>query len=204
MREKIIRNIELELRAEVFLSQFTDLLKKLKRQARLISCTKRLSVMFLGEINNSSVDIRVRIDSNGKSEVVVKKGDFHAHDRIEASQGINKDQFVGIVKTFSIFGFHSKITERENFVFDLDNDINLTLVKAGKFFYVEIEKMSNKKEKKENKNKLLKIFSDLNLKPIKNKTEFNELCERLSKYSDWFFDGSKKHFKKLLDMLSAY
>ena len=41
------------------------------------------------------------------------------------------------------------------------------------------------------------------LKPI-NKIEFNELCDRLSKHSDWSFDGSKKHFKKLAGMLSAY
>ena len=204
MREKIIRNIELELRAEVSLEQFNDLLKKLKRQAILISCTKRLSVMFLGKVNSSSIDIRVRIDSNGKSEVVAKKGDFHVHDRIEVSQEINKEQFVGIVKTFSIFGFHSKVTERENFVFDLNDDINLTLVKAGKIFYTEIEKMSEFKKIKENKRKLLEIFSNFNLKPIKNKNEFNELCNRLSKNSDWFFDSSKNHFKKLAGMLSVY
>ncbi|KKR83069.1 MAG: hypothetical protein UU28_C0004G0005 [Parcubacteria group bacterium GW2011_GWD2_40_9] len=56
---------------------------------------------------------------------------------------------------------------------------------------------------KEDKRKLLEILYNLKLKPI-NKIEFNELCDRLSKHSDWSFDGSKKHFKKLAGMLSAY
>lgn len=203
MVRKIIRNIEMELRAEVSSRRFNDLLKQLNWQSKLISHTKRLSAMFLGEINKSNFDIRVRINSDKKAEVVIKKGDFHTHDRLESSQEINKDQFIGIVKIFSLFSFKSKITERENFIFDFGDNICLTMVKAGDIFYVEIEKMSNEKEKEENKEKLLKIFSDLNLKPIKEE-EFNDLCNRLSNDSDWAFDFSEKHFKKLNDLLLDY
>lgn len=191
-------NIELELRAEISSMQFTGLLKKLKQQTKLISYTKRLSAMFLGKINKSNFDIRVRINSDKKSEMVVKKGDFHTHDRVESSQEINKDQFIGIVKMLSLFGFKSKITERENFVFDFGDNIYLTMVKAGNIFYAEIEKMSNEKEK------LLKIFSNLNLNFIKGEKVFNDLCNRLSIDSDWLFDCSENHLKKLNNMLIVY
>lgn len=197
-------NIELELRAEISSMQFTGLLKKLKQQTKLISYTKRLSVMFLGKINKSNFDIRVRINSDKKSEIVIKKGDFHTHDRVESSQEINKDQFIGIVKMLSLFGFKSKITERENFVFDFGDNIYLTMVKAGNIFYVEIEKMSNEKEKEKEKEKLLKIFSNLSLNFIKDEKVFNDLCNRLSTDSDWAFDCSENHLKKLNNMLITY
>lgn len=195
-------NIELELRAEVSSMQFTGLLKKLKQQTKLISYTKRLSAMFLGKINKSNFDIRVRINSDKKSEMVVKKGDFHTHDRVESSQEINKSQFIGIVKIFSLFDFKSKITERENFVFDFGDNIYLTMVKAGNIFYAEIEKMSNEKEKE--KEKLLKIFSNLKLNFIKDEKVFNDLCNRLSTDTDWSFDCSEEHLKKLNNMLITY
>ena len=197
-------NIELELRAEVSSMQFTGLLKKLKQQTKLISYTKRLSAMFLGKINKSNFDIRVRINSDKKSEMVVKKGDFHTHDRVESSQEINKSQFIGIVKIFSLFDFKSKITERENFVFDFGDNIYLTMVKAGNIFYAEIEKMSNVKNLDQNKSELLSIIKNFGLKLIKNDKEFNELCDRLTKCSDWVFDGSENHVAKLTSMLNSY
>lgn len=160
--------------------------------------------MFLGEINESKIDVRLRVNFEGKAEIVAKKGNFHVHDRTEVSQEINKNQIVGIVRVISLFGFQSKVTERENIVFDLGNSIYLTLVKAKNIFYIEIEKMSNLKEIGADKNKLLKMLSGLKLNFIKNEEEFNEVCDRLSKHSDWFFDGSEPHIKKLESLLTVY
>ena len=70
-------NIELELRAEVSLDRFDSLLFDLKKKQKLLSQTKRLSVMFLGVVNQT-VDIRVRATSNGETELVIKKGDYHS------------------------------------------------------------------------------------------------------------------------------
>ena len=197
-------NIELELRAEVSSSQYEKLLTGLREEKRMLSHTKRLSAMFLGEINRSSFDLRVRIGSDGKIELVAKKGDFHAHDRVEKSLEISKSQFIGIVKILSLFNFQSKITERDNFVFNLGDDITMTLVKAGAIAYVEIEKMSNEKNLEENKAELLDIIDDFKLKRIKDGKEFNKLCERLTKCSDWAFDGSNDHIDRLKDILESY
>jgi len=197
-------NIELELRAEVSLNQFEKLLADLNKKNNLLSHTKRLSVMFLGPVGKSKFDIRVRIDSNGKSELVVKKGDYHAHDRMEISQEISKNQFMGTVKIFSMLNLQSKVTERENFLFNMGNDITMVLVKAGSIAYVEIEKMSHEKNIDENKADLLSIIDGFKLKLINNGEEFNELCDRLTKFSDWVFDGSAESINKLEGMLKSY
>lgn len=197
-------NIEVELRAEVSLKQLDGLFDSLKEKSKLVSQTKRLSVMFLGNINHVNFDIRVRISSDGNAELVVKRGDYHAHNRAESSQRITKDQFIGIVKIFSLFGFQSKVTERENFVFDLGNDIAMVLVKAGSIAYVEIEKMSDDKNADTVRDGLLKTLEELRLKPIGNGDEFNELCDRLTQYSDWVFSGSTKDIEKLKKILTSY
>jgi len=197
-------NIELELRAEASLDQFNILLSDLKKKQKLLSHTKRLSVMFLGGINQTNFDIRVRISSNGKTELVIKKGDYHAHNRIEFSQEIKKDQFIGIVKIFSLFGFQAKVTERENFTFDLGNNTTMVLVKAGSIAYVEIEKMSHKKNIDENRDELLRIINGFNLKLIDNDNEFNELCDRLTRCCDWIFDSTTSHAEKLETILKTY
>jgi len=197
-------NIELELRAEVSLNHFEELIAQLNQKSKIVSQTKRLSAMFLGKINKSNFDMRVRIDSNGKSEFVVKKGDFHVHNRIETSQEISKSQFIGMVKILSLLKFRSKITERENFIYNLGNNIELVLVKAGSIAYIEIEKMSNVKNIKDNKLELLSIIKSLNLKLIKNDKEFNKLCNRLTKHSDWIFNGSMAHIEKLESLLASY
>lgn len=197
-------NIELELRAEVSLNQSEKILAELNKKNKLLSHTKRLSVMFLGEINRLNFDIRVRTSSDDKTELVIKRGDFHAHDRIEVSQKISRDQFIGIVKILSLFRFQSKVTERENFVFDLGNDITLVLVKAESIAYVEIEKISHDRNIEKNKAELLSIIENYKLELLKNGEEFNELCNRLTKYSDWMFDGSSRHINKLMAMLKSY
>ena len=197
-------NIELELRAEVSSQKFEELLMKLKKSNTLVSHTKRLSVMFFGAINKFNIDVRIRIDSNKNAELVLKKGALHTHDRIESSQSIRKEQILGFIKIFSLLDLNSKVTERENFVFDLKNEISLVLVKADKISYVEIEKMSNLNTIEENKENLLRILADFELKQIKDDVEFNELCDRLTKYSDWVFTNSEKDLEKIDTMLKNY
>jgi hypothetical protein len=197
-------DIELELRAEVSLKQFKKLLALLNKEYKKISETKRLSVMFLGKAQKTIYDIRVRIDSNKNAELVIKKGAFHAHDRTETSQKIEKKQFVNTVKILSLLNFRSKLTERDNFVFHLENNITVVLVKAKSIAYVEIEKMSNEKDKKADKTELLKLIKLFDLKLIKNAKEFDNLCNRLAKYTDLPFEGSQKNIKKLEFLLKAY
>jgi len=197
------REVELELRAEVKRDEFNKLLSRLKKEYKLISHTKRLSVMYFGKISGVSIDIRVRI-TNGRAEVVVKKGALHAHDRIELSQPIDKDQFIGMTRLYSLFGFQAEVAERETYNFALGRGVIFSLVKAGKIAYVEVEKMSSILDVEKNKQQLLKILAVFNLKPILKQKEFDGLCKRLSKYSDWLFTGSKRDLGRLQKLLIKY
>ena len=122
------KNIELELRAEVPQKKCDKLLSKLKSSSKLISHTKRLSVMCFGNIGKNTFDIRIRI-TNGKAEVVIKKGELHAHDRIEISSPINKSQFIKMVELFSLFDSKMEVAERETYNFDMGDGIGLSIPK---------------------------------------------------------------------------
>lgn len=197
------KNIELELRAEIKGSDFAKINKHLRKLGNLISETKRLSVMFFGQSGEHNFDIRVRV-TNGKAELVIKKGAFHAHDRTEIAQTINKEQFLGLAKVFSLLEFKAKVGERETLNYELPDGITASLVKAKSLAYLELEKMSSKHSLEINKQKLEAISGQLEVKIIQSSEEFNDLCSRLDKKSDWRFLGSSADFKKLSQLLKNY
>lgn len=198
------KNIELELRAEISKQSFIKVLNKFKKAGKLISKTKRLSVMYFGKIGKSNIDVRVRI-TNGKSEVVVKRGDFHSHNRTEISQLINKSQFIGMVKLMTQLGFTDmKVGERETYNFDFRNGIIISLVKAGGISYVEVEKMTSKLKQKNDKNELVNLAQTLQINLFKNKKEFIDLCHRLTETCDWRFNNSSDNYRKLEHLLVKY
>lgn len=197
------RNIELELRAEVDSKEYSKLLKNLKKNAKFISYTERLSVMYFGKIENNKFDIRIRV-TNGKAEVAVKKGSLHAEDRVELTQQINKNQFMGMVGIYNLFNFDCEVAERKTYNFYLGNKVTFSLVSAGEISYVEIEKMSTKEEVEKNRNELIKIIDSYGLKLISSERQFHELCNRLSESYDWKFKGTDENNKKLKKLLKKY
>ena len=156
------RNIELELRAEVNSKEYDKLLRKLQKNVKQISYTERLSVMYFGKIGKNNFDIKVRV-TNGKSEVAVKKGSLHADNRIELTQPINKKRFIGMVGIYDLLNFDSEVAERKTYNFSLGNDIIFSLVNAGDISYIEIEKMSTKKDFEKNKKELISIIKNYKL-----------------------------------------
>lgn len=198
MKEK---TVELELRARVLLREIKDVKKRLERLGVFHSHTRRLSVMYFGAIGSKKIDIRVRI-TNGECEVVIKSGSFGAHDRMEFSQTISYQQFLGFVKLFTQFGFASKIGERETFNYKLPGGIISSLVIAGSVAYLEIEKMSSQKNVEKNIRQLTKIADSLGLQLLKSEEDFNELCKQLDKETDWPFFGSRENYSKLRKLLN--
>lgn len=199
MNKKII---ELELRAEVR-TQDKELLKKhLEKLGVLHSQTKRLSVMYFGNIGIKKLDIRVRI-TNGECEIVIKSGLFGSHNRIETTQKINSDQFLGMVKIFAQLGFSMEIGERETLNYKLPKNITISLVSAGSIVYVELEKMSSKFDLNKNNIQLKKLAKQLKVKLL-NERRFNTLCDRLAKTVDWPFHGTNKEYIKLTKLISSY
>ncbi|MEP7104094.1 MAG: hypothetical protein ABI721_05290 [Candidatus Dojkabacteria bacterium] len=193
-----MNNIELEYRSEIEFSQFDQFEKKFNQIAKLKSHAKRLSFMAFGD----GIDIRVRI-TNGKSEVVVKKGDWHAENRIEISQDIENDQFVGFVKIFSAMIKNCNIGERENFVFENNDGVTITLVKSKRLAYVEFELISRDENIETNKKIILDLMKSLNLE-ILDKKGFDDLCDRLKVNDDWKFNLEEDKVSKLEGLLSEY
>jgi len=196
--------IELEIRAEVFPKNQESLKKRLKEIGTLHSDTKRLSVMFFGSFGDKKIDVRVRV-TNGDCEVVLKKGtSFGGHDRTEVSQTINPNQFIGMVRVFTQLDFKMKVGERETLNYIFPDEVLVSLVFAGPYSYLEIEKMSSKDDLEENNEKLKKIANQLGVRLLKSEGEYQELCGRFTKEVDWFFEGTKENYAKLKELIDIY
>ncbi|MDD4477356.1 MAG: hypothetical protein PHY40_04385 [Patescibacteria group bacterium] len=200
MKQKLI---EAEIRAEVLPKEYEKIKKNIEKIGITSSHTKRLSVMFFGEVGFKKFDIRVRI-TNGDCEVVVKTGSFGSHNRVEISQNINREQFIGMVKIFAQFGFAMKIGEREVFNYSVHPDITVSLVSAGPIMYVEIEKMSDKNKIRKDVLFLRKIAKNIKLDILNSEEEFSELCQRLDEKVDQSFLGTIYDYKKLLKIYECY
>lgn len=188
--------IEVELRAQILPKQFNPIVNKLKQACLKMTISKRLSVMFFFKQNRQQYDLRIRTKGKG-AEIVVKRGRYESHRRIEYSQDISRGQFLGLVKLFSLFKFQTKVGERTNHIFELPQGVTATLVKAGPLAYLELEKMSLNREIAASKKILLKWFARLEIKPIKKEREFMALCKELTRYVDWNFYATPVDFIKL-------
>ena len=197
------KKIELELRAEVQ-TQKRELFQRLLADVGVShSHTKRLSVMYFGDMGTKKLDIRVRV-TNGECEVVVKSGSFGAHDRIEIAQKINPEEFLGMVKIFTQLDFTIEISERETLNYTLPDDIMVSLVSAGPISYIELEKMSSEFDVEKN-NQLLKQWANrLGLQLLKSEKEFDILCKRLAERVDWPFHGTNEEYIRLNELFNCY
>ncbi|MEK7162931.1 MAG: hypothetical protein AAB696_01445 [Patescibacteria group bacterium] len=197
------KKIELELRAEISTQNKELFQNRLIGVGVLHSHTKRLSVMYFGNVGTKKLDIRARV-TNGECEVVVKSGSFGAHDRIEIAQKIKPEEFLGMVKIFSQFDFTMEVGERETFNYMLPDDIIVSLVSAGPISYVELEKISSEFDVEKN-NKLLEQWAErLELQLLKSEEEFDILCKRLAEKVDWPFHGANEEYIKLNKLFNCY
>ena len=194
--------IEVELRAEVPINDVENLKIKLSKMGKVLSTTRRLSVMYFGKINEQKTDIRIRV-TNGECEIAAKFGSFGSHDRLELCQKIEKDQFFGMVKIFSQFKFNTEIGERETINYELPDDIVISLVLAGDIAYIELEKMSSEFDTLESKIKLQKLADNLNLQ-ILDEDKFDILCQKLNESVDWAFNGLNDEYLKLENIFKTY
>lgn len=190
------KNIELEIRAIVEKKDFGEILKKLKSLGKLASKTNRLTVAFYGTCEKKNFAISVRI-TDGKSEVVIKKGDFHTHNRTEYSRKIPNGRFIEMVRILSQLDFYGKVFERTTYNYQFPGSITVSLVTVSDYSYIEIEKMTDKKNEKKVRLELAGIAGELGLKTIDTKKEYYDYCNMLTEKVDWRFFGTKKDFAKL-------
>lgn len=200
-----MQNIELEFRARVLFEDYQKTKKYLEQNGVLKSQTQRLSIMTFNKIDGNEIDIRVRI-TNGESEIVLKKGNFESHNRIEISQVLNKDQFMGMVKIISIIGSGLiKVGEQHTLNYDFGNDIIVSLITSGKVVYLEFEKISSDENIDQNTQEIMSHISKMGVQIIKNRKEFLELCEsRLRNGNDWIFENHEEDYLRLEQVFKRY
>ena len=199
-------NREIELRSEIPLEKREFIERKIVSQFLSSSFDDRVSVLFLGIINQINFDIRVRANSKRHAEVVLKRGDFHTHDRTETIQQIKPEQFFGFVKIFNALSFDSKVMRRQTkrFVSKSDN-CEIALVNAGPISYIEVERVINTEDGKLiewEREQLGGILGEFGLLPI-DKDQFDDLCKRLTEKVDWIFTGSKNDYTRLESELKS-
>ncbi len=200
------RIIECEIRAELLKNDLPSIHKKLESGSIRSDRTRRLSAMFFGKTSLSKpIDVRIRV-TNGTSELVIKKGELHAHDRIEISQPILNDQFLGLIKIFALMDFTDiRIGERQTTNYLFKGDITASVVEAGSIAYLEVEKMCNSKKEANLINAdLLKFLDQVPCKVIKSRKAFDDLCARLSVKEDWDFKSPQDQFKRLAKIFDGY
>lgn len=197
------KNIELEIRAEIPFNYHGAFKKRLEEIGTLHSHTKRFSVMYFDLVYSKKIDIRVRI-TNGECEVVAKSGIFGSCDRTEVVQKIDHSDFIGMVRIFAQLNFFTKAGEREIFNYSLPGNIMISLVSASPIAYIEIEKMSSRRDVDKNKKVLDKYAKELKLKILKSERSYQELIARFDKEVDWTFSGTDNDYIKLEKQLSRH
>ncbi len=180
--------IELELRSELSAENATFVEERLRALSSQVTLDKRVSAMWIGEIEGIGIDIRVRLASGGHCEIVAKRGAHHSHDRVEESQHLSPDQFEGSVRTLSLLPLPMKLTSRHNTRFALPNGIEVVLVRAGDIAYVEVELMSTPETLDSDREKLLSLCESIGVIEFLDKGSFDNLCARLSRDVDIVID----------------
>lgn len=197
----MVKNIELEYRVLVPVEAASVTLSKLKQDYELISQTRRVSHMAFWKSEGRQFDVRVRI-TNGESEVVLKIGDLHSHERIELAQPIERSQIIGLTRIFSNIADQNYIAERETFNFRTESGVVLSFVKSGDVTYIEYEMLSDEQTAENNKNTILNLIKEHGFEPL-DEAGFDELNKMLDD-TDWSFEDKQESFEKLSTLLENY
>jgi hypothetical protein len=199
-----MNDIELEYRSEVNVSDFEMIKSKLEETGKLKSHVKRLSFMSFGKLEDKTIDVRVRI-TNDDAEVVVKRGSFHGHNRIEFSQKISKDQLLGFSKLFFlIFEGDCLVGGRETYNYIFNESMTVSLVRTEHIAYLEFEKISSKEKEESDKKEVLDLMKKFDLK-VMDEDGFKDICKRLQTTgADWKFSGSDADFARLEELIGKH
>ena len=102
-----IKNIEVELRGPLNMDQYSAILRLCKEKGKALNKQNRFLLdysTFLEGIGERTLDVRARV-TNGKIELVVKKGKFGGTSREEASIFPKDSSLADTLKFMSLLGY---------------------------------------------------------------------------------------------------
>ena len=204
------KNIEVELRGPLNENSYKKLLDYLDKKGKLLSRQNRFFIdysTFLEGIGERKYDIRTRI-TNGKIELIVKKGKFGGHSREEASVFIEGNNLKNALTFMSLLGYKKGIAGDRGIVRYMIDGIEIAIQDVKKYEksgeihsrFFEAEIMANTESEQEAKNKILKFIEDLSLNIFKE-DEWYKYCRKLNIEANGVFDYEKDNIDDVINFI---
>lgn len=137
-------HIEVEVRGEISKEKFDELTNLFKQEGEFVERKERVLIDYSTSlpsqgIEGRTLDIRLR-STNGKAEIVVKKGSWGGSDaRVESIARLAEGEFSSAVHAFALMGYtQGMVCHVINNVF-VYQDIEFVLREQGPYFVVEAE-----------------------------------------------------------------
>lgn len=169
--------VEIELRGPLTKSDFQRLAKFLQKEGRFKEIKKRITYVFYTK--DKTLDLKIRT-TNGKSEMVVKKGFWGARRREEITLPIKTESVPDAQKLLAALGYKEGIiATRVAQVFEYQG-VEMALIKCPKDYYFYEAEFLGGKSSKNPESQIKKVLKSLKLKFWTEKEVLNFLmfCNR--------------------------
>lgn len=192
-----LKTIEVELRGALNQSDYERLTKMLLDKAKLTKKQNRFLLdysTFLEGIGERKLDVRIR-RTNGKVEIVVKKGKFGGTSREEVSVFPEGNDFYNSLKLLSLLGYNKAVAcDRQITRYNINGieiavqdviDFNNNKIHS-RFFEAEIM-CSNETEKEDAIHKIRQFLASLDLHEFAEE-EWNNYVLQMNNEANGVFD----------------
>lgn len=205
-----MKNIEVELRGPLNNEEYNSLCEYLESNGDLIGKENRFLLdysTFKEGVGERKLDVRVRI-TNGKPEIVVKKGRFGGASREEGSVFLEGSSLKSAVHLMSLLGYTKAVAcDRGIIRYNCDGvevaiqDVRYFPKKLeenlfARFFEVEI--ISDESNKVKDENKILAWVKDRKLS-LYSEDEWVEFVELMNTKANGVFDYHTNSFSEIAD-----
>lgn len=203
------KNIEVELRGPLDEISYNKLLQYLNKNGQLVGKQSRFLVdysTFLEGVGERRSDIRLRV-TNGRVELIVKKGKFGGHSREEASVFVEGNDLGKALSFMALLGYKKGVAADRGISRYLIDGIEIaiqdvrTYGKPGKIHsrFFEAEIMADIDSEEKAKNKIKDFLAGKGLK-IFEENEWYDYIKILNREANGVFEFGKDDIGLVLDL----
>lgn len=203
--------IEVEIRGALTEDSYINLTAYLKDNAVLIKKQNRFLLdysTFLEGIGERKTDVRVR-KTNGKVEIIVKKGKFGGTSREEVSVFPEGDSFESTLRLMNMLGYSKAVACDRSITRYKIEDIEIAIQDVidfsdsrnihSRFFEAEIMCNDDEKEKEKAVEKIRTFLSKHKLIEF-SEQEWNDYVFKMNKEANGVFDYQTDNIDKIINL----